>query len=199
MYDLQRFLEPISPKFLNNFCHKFTEGRYFNRSKSVKNHTMRRTYPFFSFSFGFHNKKKKKKKSFRHLVPLICFSEISAEYMGTMTQNMPPQAPVRNLPTTRRANTETPIMMKTQPRMKAGIRESINHFRPILSIRNGTIGNPQAAPNGKIAAIKAIADMSYMCSSFKSSTHGALHPIPQPSENPPMHAAEFIPNNDDMG
>lgn len=61
------------------------------------------------------------------------------------------------------------------------------------------IGNPQAAPNGKIAAIKAIADMSYMCSSFKSSTHGALHPIPQPSENPPMHAAEFIPNNDDMG
>lgn len=119
--------------------------------------------------------------------------------MGTMTQNMPPQAPVRNLPTTRRANTETPIMMKTQPRMKAGIRESINHFRPILSIRNGTIGNPQAAPNGKIAAIKAIADMSYMCSSFKSSTHGALHPIPQPSENPPMHAAEFIPNNDDMG
>lgn len=61
VYDLQRFLEPISPKFLNNFCHKFTEGRYFNRSKSVKNHTMRRTYPFFSFSFGFHNKKKEKK------------------------------------------------------------------------------------------------------------------------------------------
>lgn len=64
VYDLQRFLEPISPKFLNNFCHKFTEGRYFNRSKSVKNHTIRRTYPFFSFSFGFHNKKKRKKNRF---------------------------------------------------------------------------------------------------------------------------------------
>lgn len=109
--------------------------------------------------------------------------------MGATTQNIPPQAPVISLPMSRKANAETPAAMNTQPRMNAGTRDIIVHFRPILSTRNGTTGIPRAAPSGKTDAITFVENASKRCSSFKSSTHGALHPRPQPNENPPMHAA----------
>lgn len=126
-------------------------------------------------------------------IPLICFSEISAEYMGARTQNMPPQAPVTILPMTKSGTNEPAQMSKAQPPMKAGIKAIIVHFRPILSISRGTTSVPRAAPTGNTDAITSVEKSSKLyLSLFNISTHGALQPRPHPSENPPMQAEQEI-------
>lgn len=117
----------------------------------------------------------------------MCFSEISAEYMGTRTQHMPPQAPVTILPITKNDISVSAEMSKIQPLTKTGTRIIIVHFRPILSTSKGTRRVPSAAPMGNTDAITFIAKSSNWLLSI--STHGALQPRPHPNENPPMQAA----------